>query len=240
MAYSPAQRWVSDAISAAFALLLVAMTLLPVLASASFDGSRRPQHGLLQGFDVAFRAAGALMPLIPWALRAVTYSLLPVPLQELPAICHPMPELLLFLVTQTVRFGFHIMHVSGQYAHCWYSKDGACDPHAPHLFADHVLLGVAVQALAAVELAAALHTGHRLLVQRKFDGRDVPGAALVALVAAAFAAAALLGLTTGETINTALFFHPQREIVSAVALGAPLFVAPAMAYLYAWSSLQDS
>ena len=238
-AYSPAQRWISNAISLTVTLLLAAMTLLPVQGSQHYDPSKRPQLGLFQAFDTVFRAAGALLPIVPWILRAVGHSRLPVRVQELPAICHPMPELLLLLATQAIRVCFHFVHTSGQRVHCALSRKGACDPHAPHVFADHVLLGVAVQAFAAVELAAALHTGHRLLVQRKFASREVPTAALVPVVAAAFSAAALLALTTGETINTALYFHPQREIVAALALGAPLFVAPAVGYLYSWSNLRD-
>jgi hypothetical protein len=233
--YSPAMRWVADVISFVVVLLLVASVSAPTFATRYYDPSARPSNRMSRIFDVVFQSTGSLLAMIPWFLRSVAYESLTDALQSLQAIWHPMPELFLQLLIQSLRFVVFAFHVSGQHFHCWFFVNGACT-HKRHLLADHVFLGVAVQACLAVEIAASAQTLHRLLVQHKFKG-TVPKVSFVLYGAALITASALLALTTGEAIDTARFFHPPREIVAAVAVGAPLFFMPAIAYLYSWSEL---
>jgi hypothetical protein len=228
---------VADIISFVVALLLLAASLAPIYAAKSYDPSARPSSRVAIAFDRLFRAAGSLLPVIPWVLRSIAFESLNTGVQSLQAICHPMAELFLQVLIQSLRFAFFGLHLAGQHFHCWYYKNGQCS-HKQHLFADHAFLAIAVQACLAVEIAASAQTLHRLSVQHKL-ARAVSLWSFFLYGAAFMTALVLLVLTTGEVIDTAKYFHPMKEIVAAVSFGAPLFLVPALAYLYSWSSLRD-
>jgi hypothetical protein len=140
-------------------------------------------------------------------------------------------ELLFHAFVQAVRFLVYVLHVMGQVLNVWQTVLG---PHEHHVLADHVFLGVAVQAGLAVELAAIAWYGAHVLHGRGWQSRS-KGPAL-GFLAAALLSVWLLQLLVGvDMFCTGRFFHPAREVWTAVALGLPMFGGFAYMNLQAWS-----
>jgi hypothetical protein len=210
----------SDMISIA-ALCLMGLSCLPAIAATlSYEADQRPQSGTLHIIDKAFRGFGSLFPAVPWFLRCGAYLAFPAVLQSDSVTRHPAKEVVLHVFMQTVRLLVYVLHLMGQVLGVWQVAFG---PHGHHLFADHVFLGVAVQASLAVELAAACHFLHQAAQASRAGQGRVRCPAMALLCAAAVSALALQAVVATETYTTGRFFHPPREILAAVGLGAPLF-----------------
>lgn len=199
------------------------------------DEEGRPKADLLAQLDRVFRHYGTLLPLVPFALRSGAYIGLPPQVQEASGVRQPGAELALHFLVLMGRWLVYVLHIMGQRLRVWQAFFGAGQSH---LFADHVLLGVAVQASFAVELASAGHMWHAMRGNKtaKAAGRGSFGtAALLACGAAAGLCCSVL--VSVDTFVTARYFHDAREVVSAVILGLLLFGALAGMCLHDWTGV---
>jgi hypothetical protein len=211
-----------------FTALLLSF-LPPFVATFHYTDGHRPALLSLAVFDKVFRGYGALLPLVPFSLRYLAYMLFPKPLQELSVTRHPVKDLILHVLTQLARGLLHLVHVLGQMTHLWHFATG---DHSNHLFADHVLLGTAVQASLVMEVASACHFMHGLRVSGQRTGEAKSSRSMVLLSTSLCCSWLLFVLTGAEMYNTGRYFHPPREVCVALGIGLHLFLAPAAVVLY--------
>ena len=222
-------------ISAA-ALVWLALTCVPTLLGMLLhDPAGRPKSEVLTELDRVFRHYGTLLPLAPFALRFGAYVSLPVQLQDAAGVRQPGAELLLHLLVLMARWLVYILHIMGQKLHVWQAVFGEGQSH---LFADHVLLGIAVQASFAVEMAAAGHMWRTVSAARRASKPAQQCSKTRGLLACASALGFCCSmLVSVDTLVTARYFHDAREVLSAVLLGLLLFGALAGMSLHDWTGL---
>lgn len=220
---APVQRTNNDRIPT-FPLFMgvssLILSLIPVCVGIyEFEELQKPSNLPLARFDALFRKAGSLLPFIPLTLRCLVQIQVKHPGQaKAPLFFRCLQGVILHVAILAVRLALYRLHVLGQ-------GQGIV---AGDLLADHCVLGVAVQAALAFEIAAAL-----LMIA------TTRGAVMAASVYTVCAASAwmLLVLVSFDMRDTTKYFHHSEESLLGVALGVAVFALP-MCYILLTPVLQ--
>eukprot|EP00955_Chlamydomonas_euryale_P056660 356503-Chlamydomonas_euryale.AAC.2 len=233
------------------AVLLSCWLCATLAGTLSHDGGallaahagKRPPHPLSR-FDAAFRAAGPLLPLLPWLLRAAPLEAVAMAGAAAAPGCGARatlawPCLAAYLVVCAARMLLYLAHVVAQ------GGGGAGGGHGGWL-SDHIFLAASVVACLSVELGACAADAMRLdgggLHTR--DGRDCGGGSggvrrRAAVGAAAAVALLLYGLVCADMFVTCRHFHQPTESLAALLGGLVCFQVPMLVWFTAHAARSD-
>jgi hypothetical protein len=198
--------------SACTGIIVLLISLVPpILGARAYTGERPSGTLLLQPFDIVFRAIGTAFPFIPMGFRVGASGL-----STQSADTFGVSNLTMFQLHacgQLLRMFLYSLHRTGESMGIWLKL---MSNKRDHVMADHVLLGVAVLASLAVELALSMYNALNLMGPK---GNVTTGRAKALYCSALASSIFLVVLTSGDMYNTGRYFHEPFETAAALAFG---------------------